>query len=159
MPGVFKTEILFLAANPDLGLICTSVLSGIAIDNPEVLNGERRFGYVLEVGTKDQILGEREIRIGFRIMEDGTNVSKKYKNDDRHQRDLVNFLKDKMQHRDDKDSSGLDGNAWWILHKSIKFEMHNKIIDSIEDPNYEKEERMNHLLLSGKFQRSYSKIK
>ena len=34
-----------------------------------------------------------------------------------------------------------------------------KIIDSIEDPNYEKEERMNHLLLSGKFQRSYSKVR
>ena len=37
VPGVFKTDIFDLAASPDLGLICTSVSSGIAIpDDTEV---------------------------------------------------------------------------------------------------------------------------
>lgn len=34
-----------------------------------------------------------------------------------------------------------------------------KIIDAINDPNYIKEERMNQLLLGGKFQRSYARVK
>ena len=34
VPGVFKTDIFDLAASPDLGLICTSVSSGIAIERP-----------------------------------------------------------------------------------------------------------------------------
>ncbi len=40
MPGVLSTLILFLAANPDLGLICISYSSENATDNPVEINSD-----------------------------------------------------------------------------------------------------------------------
>lgn len=54
MPGVFKTLILFFAANPDLGLIWISYSFGNATDKP--------------VGTKDDLPGSRIIDFSIKAI-------------------------------------------------------------------------------------------